>query len=133
MTRSPTACFLFLALLTCETGIAGPFDERLKLELGLSNSDLDGGIQVDSQLYRFNIGTHIDIEDSLGLSDNSSHNTHLRLTWQPKSRHRFILERLSFERRSDIVAANDFQYGDMSISAGASLDSRFDMGLDQYA
>lgn len=124
--------FICLPALATEASAPTPFDELIKIELGLSNSELDGDFRVDTQQAGFNLGTSIDLEDTLGLSDSSVRDSHLRLSWQPKPRHRLTMERINFERRSDITAAEDFQYGDMTVAAGAALSSRFDLAVDQY-
>jgi hypothetical protein len=108
-------------------GETAPADPRFELWLGIFRSDQDTRIRVDSK--GSGLGTDIDLEDDLGLDDVLNFVVRGGFAWRFQPRHTFSVEYYGFRRDSSSTAQSDFNWEDISVQAGALVDTSLDIDI----
>jgi hypothetical protein len=102
----------------------GPGQDKWKFELGGYFPSIDTGMEVSGGVT----GSDIDLEESLGFSDDD---TIWRLDgyWRFFKRHRLGFGYYGFKRDGSVILTEDLQIGDEIFGAGSQVSSELNLGF----
>ena len=123
---------LFVGFALCWQGQAwaerriAPFDDKVILRVGNMWSNHDTSLQLSGDR---GLGIGVDLEDTFNLDEQISNVFQFSVLGRFKQRHRVGLQYYSFNRDSESKLQTDWQGDDISVEAGAQVESELNIRI----